>query len=184
MSSMFPLSLTLSCKLINPEPVGPEDTLWDRIKSRGDDLKEFATRLSSEKKVLEPFPVPLASAHVQVVVEILPDSKLVLLSCTSLIRALFLSSLTNLPTVDDPVPPNWQSEKERSNESLLPSEGVMPFFQKTENHLLTLKQIIYIYFLALCKRSMAVPTGIQIPTTWVCFHSPCCTVIYPQIGFS
>ena len=51
----FLLWLTLSCKLIIPEPVGPDTTLADCIRLQGDNMKEFAIRVSSEEKVLELF---------------------------------------------------------------------------------------------------------------------------------
>jgi hypothetical protein len=76
MGPVFLLRLTMSCKLINPEPVGPENTLADRLRSRGDNVDKFAIRLSCAEKVLELFPEPLAG-HVQVMVEILPTSKAV-----------------------------------------------------------------------------------------------------------
>ena len=56
-------------------------------KLQGDNLMEFAKRLSSAQKVLEFFP-SLAIPHVQVIVKILPESKSMLfpISCTSLIK--------------------------------------------------------------------------------------------------
>jgi hypothetical protein len=81
------LRLTLSCKLIDPEPVGPDSTLADRIRSRGDNVNAFAIRLSSEEKVSPYFREPRAG-QVQVMVEVLPASKPVLcpVSCTTLIK--------------------------------------------------------------------------------------------------
>jgi hypothetical protein len=76
MSPVFLLRLTLPCKLINPEPIDPDNTLADRVRSRGDNMKEFARRLSPAEQVLQLFPESLAG-HVQVMVEILPTSKAV-----------------------------------------------------------------------------------------------------------
>jgi len=75
MGSAFPSQLTLSHKLTDPEPVGPDNTLADRIRLRGDNVEMFATRLSSEKKVVTVFPQHPPEDHVHILVQLPSTSK-------------------------------------------------------------------------------------------------------------
>ena len=76
MGPAFPSQLTLSRKLTNPEPVAPEYTLPQRIKSKGD-VATFAIRLTSTEQVLKLFPSLPLEGHVHVLVELLSTSKTV-----------------------------------------------------------------------------------------------------------
>jgi len=72
MGPAFPPQLTLSYQLIRPEPVEPEDTLTQRIRSRGD-VATFAKRLTATQKVSTLFPQHPLEDHVHILVQ-LPSS--------------------------------------------------------------------------------------------------------------
>ena len=87
MRPLFPSQLTLSHKLTDPEPVASEETLPQRIKSRGD-VATFATRLNSTEQVSRHFPLHPLEGHVHIMVELLPPSKIMScpVSCPLLIK--------------------------------------------------------------------------------------------------
>jgi hypothetical protein len=67
MGPLFPSQLTLSHKLTEPEPVEPEDTLLQRITSRGD-VATFAKRLTATQKMSTLFPQHPLEGHLHVLV--------------------------------------------------------------------------------------------------------------------
>jgi hypothetical protein len=58
-----------SWQLKEPEPVEPDDTLVERIKSRGDSLKTFATRLGVGREVSEVFSQHPPKGHLHIIVQ-------------------------------------------------------------------------------------------------------------------
>ena len=82
--------MTLSCQLIHPEPVEPEDTLAQRIRSRGD-VKTFAKKLTATQKVSTLCTDDPLEDHIHILVK--PKSKSVRspVNRPSLTKALFTS---------------------------------------------------------------------------------------------
>jgi hypothetical protein len=63
------LRLTLSSQLDEPELVDPDDTLAERMKSRGNNVSTLATRLSSGNKLSTLFPQPPREDHLYILVQ-------------------------------------------------------------------------------------------------------------------
>jgi hypothetical protein len=82
--------VTLSCQLIDPEPVEPEDTLAQRIRSRGD-VKTFAKKLTATQKVSTLCMDDPLEDHIHILVKVKPISKSVRspVDQPSLTKALF-----------------------------------------------------------------------------------------------
>jgi len=75
MGSAFPSQLTLSPKLTDPEPVGPDNTLAERIGLRGDNVATFAKRLTVTQNVSTLFPQHPLEDHVHILVQLPSTSK-------------------------------------------------------------------------------------------------------------
>ena len=91
----FPSWLTLPCKLTKPEPVEPEDTLLQRIKSKGD-LGTFANKLTATQKVSMLFPPRPLEDHLHILVQLPSTCKI--MRCPvdrpSLIKAPFTTFIS------------------------------------------------------------------------------------------
>ena len=79
-----------SCQLFNLEPVEPEDTLAQCIRSRGD-AKTFAQKLTATQKVSMLYTDDPLEDHIHILVKVKPTSKNVRspVNRPSLTKALF-----------------------------------------------------------------------------------------------
>jgi hypothetical protein len=113
-------------------PIGPDNSLMQQVVDLGN-IDKYSTELSSEEKVIGLFPQPPSETHLHIVVQhpgIGPGEH-----CFIWVFSFMVNS----------------SQKERLNESLLPSEGVLLCQTIAKQPILTLKQLIYVDFNLLCK---------------------------------